>query len=271
MTLQSPQPFDVSAYLIEGQARRQRLMRPANAFKPQKDVPVLTIVHCAPERPLWRMLSISFDAHILAYQWHLATIKANRAQEYIKARCVELGADYATVTDKSITKRDITGHRQLLMYELKTKFDLSYPRIGREFGGLDHTTVLHAVTRVAKVRGEERSEFVSGTDRLLSDPVLKQEVMDDYDRGVSIDGLSEKFAISASAITTVAKLENWRRPNNPLLRHVSFKTASIDLEMLQADYESGLTYREMTFRHMVSEKTIRRIKNNQGWKRGSAE
>lgn len=270
MTLQS-QSFDVSAYLSEGWARRQRLLNPPNAFKAPSAVPVLKLVDRAPERPLWRAERISFDAHVLSYQWHLASIKANRAQEYIKARCVELGADYAKIIDKRCRHRGITGPRQLIMYELKTKFQLSYPRIGREFGGLNHATVLHAVTRIAKVRGEERPEFVSGTDRLLSDPDLKQEVMADYDRGMSVDGLSEKFAVSVSAIVTVAKLENWRRPNNPLLHNVSFKTASVDLPALQSDIESGVTYREMTLLHRISEKTIRRIKRNHGWKRAGTE
>lgn len=262
--------FDVDAYLSEAQARRRRLMSPKNAFKDPKAVPLLTVVQSLPERPLWRTERISFDAHVLSYQWHLASIKANRAQEYIKSRCVDLGVDYAKIIDKRWRHRDITGPRQLMMFELKTKFQLSYPRIGREFGGLDHSTVLHAVTRIAKVRGEERPEFVTGTDRLLSDPALKQEIMADYDRGMSVDGLSEKFAVSVSAIDTVAKLENWRRPNNPLLHNISFKTASIDMVKLQADFESGLTYREMTLRHLVSEKTIRRVKNNHGWKRVAA-
>jgi hypothetical protein len=248
---------------------RQRLLRPQNAIKVKSAVPVLTVVHRAPERPLWKTQAISFDAHVLAYQWNRAKIKANRAQEYIKERCVELGVDYAKVTDKLCKQRDITGPRQLIMFELKTLFQLSYPRIGRELGGLDHSTVLWGVTRIAKIRGEQRPEFVTGADRLLSDPALKQEVMADYDRGMPVDGLSEKFAVSVSAIDTVAKLENWRRPNNPLLHNISFKTASIDMAALQADYESGLTYREMTLRHLVSEKTIRRVKNNHGWKRAA--
>jgi hypothetical protein len=216
MTLQS-QSFDVSAYLSEGWARRQRLMNPPNAFKPTKAVPVLTVVHRAPERPLWRTQAISFDAHVLAYQWNRAKIKANPVQEYIKARCVELGADYARVTKKGRTSRDITGHRQLIMYELKTKFHLSYPRIGREFG-CDHSTALHAVTRIAKIRGEERPEFVSGTDRLLGDHVLKQNLKGDYLCGMSIEDLAEKFEISELAIVTVAKMETWHKPHRTFLK-----------------------------------------------------
>ena len=39
--------------------------------------------------------------------------------------------------------------RQLAMYEIKTQRpDLSYPMIGKWFGGRDHTTVLHAVRKI---------------------------------------------------------------------------------------------------------------------------
>lgn len=266
--------FDVASYLSEGWARRQRLLNPPNAFRAPSAVPVLTVVHRAPDAPLWRTQAISFDAHVLSRQWHIAKLKANRAQEYIKQRCIELGVDHAKITDKRQTKRDVTGHRQLLMYELKTKFQLSYPRIGREFGGLDHSTVLHAVTRIAKIRGEERPEFVSGTDRLLRDPILKQEIMADYDRGMSIDALSEKFAISDQAIVTVAKMENWYRPYSRMRggqRGIGLKTACVDMEALRRDYESGKTYREMIGRHGIAEKTIRRIRNENGWKRTGIE
>lgn len=262
------QSFDVASYLSECEARRRRLMKPQNAFKAPSAVPVLTAVHRTPERPLWRTQALSFDAHVLAYQWHLAKIKANRAQEYIKDRCVELGVDYDKVTDKRCKQRDITGPRQLIMFELKTQFQLSYPRIGRELGGLDHSTVLWGVTRIAKIRGEQRPEFVTGADRLLRDPVLKQEVTEDYDRGMPIDDLSEKFAISVPAIVAVAKMENWQKPPNHMrrsFRGIGMKTACVDMEVLRRDYESGMTYRKMIDRHGIAEKTIRRIRNENGW------
>jgi len=256
--------FDANAYCRNAADIRRRLMSPANSFKA---VPVLKLVERTPERPLWRTQAISFDAHVLSYQWHLASIKANRAQEYIKERCIELGADYARVTKKGRTSRDITGHRQLIMYELKTKFNLSYPRIGREFGGCDHSTALHAVARIARIRGEDKPEFVSGTDRLLGDHVLKQNLKDDYLCGMSIEDLAEKFAISELAIVTVAKMETWHKPHRQFLKGKPFKPVSVDLATMQIDYESGLMLRELVVKHQVSETTIRRIRDRHGWKR----
>lgn len=271
MNVHSPQSFNVDTYLSDAQARRRRLMRPPNAFKPRLVSTNAEAVERAPARPLWRMQAITFDAHVQAYQWQLTRASANRAQEYIRQRCIELGADYDKVTAKGRTSRDITGHRQVIMYELKTKFHLSYPRIGREFG-CDHSTALHAVARIAKIRGEERPEFVSGTDRLLGDQSLKQEIKDNYLCGMSVEALAEKFAISEVAIVNVAKMENWHKPYRTFPNvKPPFKPVSVDLVTMQIDYESGLLIREMVVKHQVSDSTIRRIIGRQGWKRAGAK
>ena len=270
MTLPLQKPFDADSYLRNVVAVRNRLMKPQNAFKPILASLQPAAVSPAPERPSWRSMDIGFDAHVQAYQWQLAQSRANRAQEYIKARCIELGADHAKVTDRLYKKRDITGPRQLIMYELKTKFELSYPRIGREMGGFDHSTVLHAVTRIAKIRGEERPGFVTGTDRLLGNPALKNDVKNDYLSGMSVEDLAEKFAISEVAIVKVSKMENWHKPNRVFLKGQPFRSVSVDTATMQVDYESGLTLREIALKHQVSDTTIRRIRDRQGWAKRAA-
>lgn len=48
-------------------------------------------------------------------------------------------------------QRNLVTPRQLCMYEVaRQRPDLSLPRIGRIFGGRDHTTVLHAVRKLKK-------------------------------------------------------------------------------------------------------------------------
>ena len=44
--------------------------------------------------------------------------------------------------------RNIARPRQVAMYLAKTLTSLSYPEIGRQFGGRDHTTVMHAVRAI---------------------------------------------------------------------------------------------------------------------------
>ena len=46
--------------------------------------------------------------------------------------------------------RPLVDARHIAMYVTRQMTKLSYPDIGREFGGRDHTTVLHAVRRVEK-------------------------------------------------------------------------------------------------------------------------
>jgi chromosomal replication initiator protein len=44
--------------------------------------------------------------------------------------------------------KEIVKPRQMVMYLLREESNLSYPKIGRELGGRDHTTVIHAVGKI---------------------------------------------------------------------------------------------------------------------------
>ena len=45
------------------------------------------------------------------------------------------------------------------MYVMRDLTDLSYPAIAREFGGRDHTTVIHAVSKVEKLMKERQQVY----------------------------------------------------------------------------------------------------------------
>ncbi|MFT6072096.1 MAG: chromosomal replication initiator protein [Alphaproteobacteria bacterium] len=53
-----------------------------------------------------------------------------------------------TDLDSSRRSRDISFPRQVAMYLTKSMTGMSYPEIGRKFGGKDHTTVIHAVHKI---------------------------------------------------------------------------------------------------------------------------
>ena len=61
--------------------------------------------------------------------------------------------------------------RQIAMYLSKSLTLRSLPEIGRRFGGRDHTTVLHAVRKIEKALGDDRtlSEEVELLKRMLMD------------------------------------------------------------------------------------------------------
>ncbi len=67
-----------------------------------------------------------------------------------------------------ISVRELTGHgrsqpisypRHVAMYLCRELTDSSLPKIGREFGGRDHTTVMHATVKIARLIREDRSVY----------------------------------------------------------------------------------------------------------------
>ncbi len=49
--------------------------------------------------------------------------------------------------------------RQVAMYLARELTDSSLPKIGKEFGGRDHTTVIHATTKITRLISEDRSVY----------------------------------------------------------------------------------------------------------------
>ncbi|MDB2729948.1 chromosomal replication initiator protein DnaA [Clostridioides difficile] len=64
--------------------------------------------------------------------------------------------------------RSIAYPRQIAMYLTRELTDLSLPKIGEEFGGRDHTTVIHAHDKVSK-NIEESEEIKTKIDKIISD------------------------------------------------------------------------------------------------------
>jgi chromosomal replication initiator protein len=68
----------------------------------------------------------------------------------------------------SLTRKQLCGDRrsqnivyprQVAMYLSRELTDASLPKIGREFGGRDHTTVIHATSKIARLIKEDRSVY----------------------------------------------------------------------------------------------------------------
>ena len=55
--------------------------------------------------------------------------------------------------------QNIVYPRQIAMYLSRELTDASLPKIGRQFGGRDHTTVIHATTKIAGMIREDRSVY----------------------------------------------------------------------------------------------------------------
>jgi chromosomal replication initiator protein len=65
-------------------------------------------------------------------------------------------------------RRPLVNARQIGMYVFRELTDFSYPAIAREFGGRDHTTVIHAVEKVAGLMKERRLVYDQVTELIQS-------------------------------------------------------------------------------------------------------
>lgn len=78
-------------------------------------------------------------------------------------RIITETADYFDVSKDDLlgtsrTQTLVTA-RQIAMYLCRELTDLSLPKIGAEFGGKDHTTVMHADRKIRALMGEQRQIF----------------------------------------------------------------------------------------------------------------
>lgn len=73
----------------------------------------------------------------------------------------ELTIDELCGTNRS---RNLVLARQIAMYLCRELTELSLPKIGQEFGGRDHTTVMHAERKIRKLMAEKHSVYNQVTE-----------------------------------------------------------------------------------------------------------
>ncbi|MHB8430951.1 MAG: chromosomal replication initiator protein DnaA [Acidimicrobiales bacterium] len=64
-------------------------------------------------------------------------------------------------------RRPLVTARQVSMYVFRELTDFSYPAIGREFGGRDHSTVMHAVEKISGLMRERHQIYNQVTDLIV--------------------------------------------------------------------------------------------------------
>ncbi len=84
-----------------------------------------------------------------------AQITIDRIQELV---CERFGVTMDELTGDR-RSQNIVYPRQVAMYLARELTDSSLPKIGKEFGGRDHTTVIHATSKIARLIREDRSVY----------------------------------------------------------------------------------------------------------------
>lgn len=138
--------------LLQQRLRAAPLRRQVPTPVPKPPATVLIQREILPHLPYWMGCDIEFDAHIQAWRaWR--GIHERNSSLYVRNRAAELGFTFDKIRSQD-RHRKVVAARQLLMYEVKTLFNRTYPEIGRLFGGRDHTTVLHAVKKIERLKAE---------------------------------------------------------------------------------------------------------------------
>lgn len=118
---------------------------------------------------------ISVDLALLA----LRDIIANRSSKAITIEYIqEVVANYfnVTVDDLKSARRtkSITYPRQIAMYLCRKNTDNSLPKIGEEFGGRDHTTVIHAYEKISDALNKDKDPLLKSDIESLSKKLNKK-------------------------------------------------------------------------------------------------
>jgi chromosomal replication initiator protein len=105
-----------------------------------------------------RALSVDLAQDVLKDvfpQGETAQISIDRIQELV---CERFGVTHDELTGDR-RSQNIVYPRQVAMYLARELTDSSLPKIGKEFGGRDHTTVIHATSKIARLIREDRSVY----------------------------------------------------------------------------------------------------------------
>jgi chromosomal replication initiator protein len=99
----------------------------------------------------------------LAEQLLAPMLHDNSPQIIHPQRIIEVVAEYYKYPVEALRgksrQRPLVIARQVAMYVMRELTDLSYPAIAREFGGRDHTTVIHAVEKVQQLMKERHQVY----------------------------------------------------------------------------------------------------------------
>ncbi|HLM65261.1 MAG TPA: chromosomal replication initiator protein DnaA [Acidimicrobiales bacterium] len=103
-------------------------------------------------------LTVERSAQVLA-----DLLNENQPRPITPALILEETAKFFGFTVEEITskhrQRPLVTARQIAMYVMRELTELSYPNIAREFGGRDHTTVIHAVEKIGGLMSKDRQIY----------------------------------------------------------------------------------------------------------------
>ena len=118
--------------------------------------PVLTATSVAINDDIYSLNSLNgfvtlADGQAFFFKFHQEEGEGDTVAEYYKIKVSEM---YSKKRSRTIARP-----RQIAMALAKELTPLSLPDIGEAFGGRDHTTVIHATSKIARLIREDRSVY----------------------------------------------------------------------------------------------------------------
>jgi chromosomal replication initiator protein len=88
-------------------------------------------------------------------------------------KVLKAAANFYDISEKDILsqnrKRDIARPRQVVMYLLREDLKYSYPLIGTKIGGRDHTTVIHACSKISQELKDNNEDLAEELNLIKQD------------------------------------------------------------------------------------------------------
>jgi len=92
----------------------------------------------------------------------IASITVNQKKGGVTSReLLKIVSEYFDISQEDLMgqsrRKELVGPRQIAMFLMREELDSSYPTIGQELGGRDHTTAMHAYAKIRRdMENEER-------------------------------------------------------------------------------------------------------------------
>jgi chromosomal replication initiator protein len=106
---------------------------------------------------------VTVERRVLGYLLSSSEPRPITARAILEATANMFDFSVEDLTGQS-RRRPLVTARQVAMYVFRELTDFSYPMIGREFGGRDHTTVIHAVEKITEQMHERRAIYDQVTE-----------------------------------------------------------------------------------------------------------
>lgn len=114
-------------------------------------------------KPMWALIPTYFNDHVVKYLRHKLTVEGQEPPETVKQMkpvpmiVIEVLRHFHGLTIEHMKgatrKKEFIIPRHLAMWEVKQQRpDMSFPAVGRWFGGRDHTTAMAACQKIDRMK-----------------------------------------------------------------------------------------------------------------------